>query len=454
MDKISTIINFFADKDILILGFGREGQSSYKFLRKYLPLQHFTIADKKFIEFVEPNVTLKLGQDYMLNLNDYDLIIKSPGIKLNQKEYPIEPKKITSQTAVFLKHFNKQTIGITGTKGKSTTTSLIYHILQNSRSNVLLGGNIGIPLFDLIDSIDSETIVVSEFSAHQLEYLHDSPHMSILLNLFQEHLDHFGSFEPYVNAKWNIHHFQNQNDIFIYNLDDSSIAQSKNLEHSITQNYSFSRIDKPKNGAVAGNDYITTYKDDLINFSYPISSFQNIPGKHNFYNIMAAIIACEILQVNASDITKYITTFQGLEHRIEYVGFYHGIHFYNDSISTIPQATISALEALINVNTLILGGFDRGIDYTSLYQYLNHHVVSNIIFTGPAGKRMLSEWSELSEIKQNVFVASCFDEVIDYCINKTPFKGNCLLSPAASSYDEFKNFEERGNYYKNKIKEK
>lgn len=453
MNRIGNIIDFFANKKILILGFGREGKSTHKFLRKYLPLQHLTIADKKFIEFVDPNVTLKLGNDYMENLNDFDIIVKSPGILLNPKEYPFNPSKITSQTALFLQYFKKQTIGITGTKGKSTTTSLIYHILQNTRTNILLGGNIGIPLFDLIDSIDNETIIVSEFSAHQLEYLHDSPHISIFLNLYQEHLDYFKNDESYGNAKWNIHHFQTKDDVFIYNLDDTSISLvTKNMDRLLHE-YQFSRFETPINGAIANNDQIITYKDGLIFNVYPISAFQNIPGKHNFYNIMAAIITCELLQIDPPEIIKHISTYQGLEHRIEYVGYYHGIYFYNDSISTIPQATISALEALVNVDTLILGGFDRGIDYTSLYQYLNHHSVSNIIFTGPAGKRMLLEWTSKSEIKQNLFLASNFDEVIDFCIQKTRYNGKCLLSPAASSYDEFKNFEERGSYFKNKIKE-
>ncbi|HPE40844.1 MAG TPA: UDP-N-acetylmuramoyl-L-alanine--D-glutamate ligase [Bacteroidales bacterium] len=453
MNQIGQIIDFFSNKKILILGFGREGKSTYKFLRKYLPLQHLTIADKNFIEFVDPNVTLKLGNDYMEHLNKYDLIVKSPGIEMNPKEFPFDPHRITSQTALFLKHFKKQTIGITGTKGKSTTASLIFHILQNTRTNTLLGGNIGIPLFDLIDHIDHETIIVSEFSAHQLEYLQDSPHITIFLNLYQEHLDYFKSFESYGKAKWNICKFQSKEDLFIYNMDDESILSEKYFKNHSSLNYQFSRFEIPENGAIADNDNIVTYKDHLLKNVYPITAFQNIPGKHNFYNIMAAIITCELLQIDTPEIIKHISTFQGLEHRIEYVGYYHGINFYNDSISTIPQATISALEALVNVDTLILGGFDRGIDYTSLYQYLNHHSVSNIIFTGPAGKRMLLEWTSKSEIKQNVYTASHFDEVIEYCIQKTRYNGKCLLSPAASSYDEFKNFEERGSYFKNKIKE-
>lgn len=453
MNHISAIIDFFANKNILILGFGREGQSSYKFLRKHLPYQHLTIADKKDISFVETNVTIITGDDYLESINDFDMVIKTPGISLNRIEIAFDSKKITSQTDIFLEHYRNQTIGITGTKGKSTTTSLIYHILKNNRPNILLGGNIGIPLFDLIENIDNETIIVTELSAHQLEFVHHAPHISILLNLFQEHLDHFKSFEDYMNAKWNIHTLQDQNDIFIYNVDDYLIAQSSNLNVISSQNLPFSRVDSLENGAYVEGDFIMTKNNGNLSSVYSISTFQNIPGKHNFYNIMASILACEALHLDSNEITKNISTFQGLEHRIEYVGHYHEIFFYNDSISTIPEATISALEALYNVDTLILGGFDRGIEYRSLYQYLNHHSVSHIIFTGPAGKRMIQEWSEMNTIKQETYITENFDQVIALCIEKTPKGGKCLLSPAAASYNEFKNFEERGNYFKNKIKE-
>ncbi|HNX21352.1 MAG TPA: UDP-N-acetylmuramoyl-L-alanine--D-glutamate ligase [Bacteroidales bacterium] len=453
MNHISAIIDFFANKNILILGFGREGQSTYKFLRKYLPYQHLTIADKKDVNFLETNVTLITGEDYLDSINDFDIVIKTPGISLNKIKTTFDIDKISSQTEIFLKHFKYQTIGITGTKGKSTTSSLIYHILKNNRPNVLLGGNIGIPLFDLIENIDNETIVVTELSAHQLEYVHHAPHISILLNLFQEHLDHFNNFENYVNAKWKIHTLQNKKDIFIYNEDDYLISQSPSLHSITTHNFPFSRVDAIENGAFVEGDFIMSKKNGNLSSVYSISSFQNIPGKHNFYNIMASILACEALNVDPNEITKHISTFQGLEHRIEYVGHYHDIFFYNDSISTIPEATISALEALYNVDTLILGGFDRGIEYRSLYQYLNHHSVSHIIFTGPAGKRMFQEWSEMTPIKQNTYITENFDQVIALCIEKTPQGGKCLLSPAAASYNEFKNFEERGNYFKNKIKE-
>jgi UDP-N-acetylmuramoylalanine--D-glutamate ligase len=168
---------------------------------------------------------------------------------------------------------------------------------------------------------------------------------------------------------------------------------------------------------------------------------------------MAAILACNGFGISLLEIEKHLKSFSGLEHRIEFVGIFEGIHFYNDSISTIPEATISALKALQNVKTLILGGFDRGIDYSILFEYLEKHPVENIVFTGPAGERMIKEWKNHKISIKNLLFTNQYNEIIEFCRFKTPKNGKCLLSPAAASYDQFKNFEERGNYFKNQIKE-
>ena len=194
--KKELIIEALKDKKIVILGFGKEGISSYRFIRQYFPNQHLTIADGnenlKVDDYQEDkNLSFVLGEEYDRHLNDYDLILKTPGVNLNRLDYFIVPQKITSQTDLFCRAFGAQMIGVTGTKGKSTTASLIYHILSKTIGNTLLAGNIGIPFFDIIDQINDETTIVAELSAHQLEYISASPHVAILLNMFQEHLDHF-----------------------------------------------------------------------------------------------------------------------------------------------------------------------------------------------------------------------------------------------------------------------
>ena len=406
--SVSKILDFLNGKKIVIVGFGREGVSSYKFLRKHFPQMPLVVADKS----PEINtdgldhddlLTIIAGEEYDQHLNDFDLIFKSPGVNLNTINYFIPREKFTSQAELFLMAFGRQIIGVTGTKGKSTTASLIYHILSNSLGNTILVGNIGIPFFDLIDKINDETTIVAELSAHQLEFSDFSPHVAIMLNLFQEHLDHFNTFNNYQLAKLNITEHQSENDIFIYNFDDR----------------------------------------------------KNNPGLHNNNNIMAAVLACKTKNVGNEDIIKHLKTFKGLEHRIELVGTFNGITFYNDSISTIPEATVAALKTVKRVDTLIIGGFDRGIDYQLLIDYLKENPVRNIAFVGKVGERVLKIWQEENHpLPENYIVENDYAKIVDFAFEKTQKGCSCLLSPAAASYDQFKDFTVRGTTYKNLIIER
>jgi len=403
------IIEFLKDKKIAILGFGREGNSSYYFIRNHLPDKHLAIHDKDYFEIDDIHVTIITGENYLLNLNDYDIILKSPGISFAKMDYYIEPDKIYSQTAFFLQYFGNQTIGVTGTKGKSTTASLIHHILKESGKKTVLAGNIGIPFFDILDKITRQTIVVAELSAHQLEFVRHSPHIAVLLNLYQEHLDHFNSFSSYMQAKLNITKYQNEHDVLVYNQEDEWIHKLLNQ-----------------------NDFIRNY--------FPFSS----KIKNN-----AAFTTCKVLGVSDKKIETAFATFIPLEHRQEFVGEKHGIRFYNDSISTVPEATIFALETLKEVGTLLLGGFDRGIDYQILYDYLNENPVKNMVFMGPAGERMKKEWNICDKALQSAFIVeNDMSKIIHFAIQNTPKGKICLLSPAAASYDQYKNFEERGKVFK------
>lgn len=451
MNHIPDIVQHIKNKSVLIVGFGREGNSTYNFIRKHLPEKHITIADKNEISIIDPYLTIISGVDYLKHLNQYDLIFKTPGVSFKNLTNSIDCSKITSQTDLFLQWYGNQTIGVTGTKGKSTTSSLIFHILKEANRDVVFGGNIGIPLFDLIPSINPDTIIVSELSAHQLEFIHKSPHISVLLNLFQEHLDHFNSIENYFNAKWNINKFQNQGDLFIFNDDDLTIKHNQNWNINTTY-LGFSQTKIIDNGAYIDQNQIIIKSNNNIKFRIPIQNLSHLPGNHNLNNIMAAILTCYSFGITLVEIEKHIQSFSGLEHRIEFVGIFDDVHYYNDSISTIPEATISALKALENVKTLILGGFDRGIDYSILYEYLEKNPVENIAFTGPAGERMMVEWKNHKKSIKNLLFTNNYNQILEFCRFQTPKNGKCLLSPAAASYDQFKNFEERGTFFKNQIK--
>lgn len=415
----SVIFKRLRGKRILILGFGREGKSSLAFIKKFLPHAVVGVADKnaEAMKDLGGGVAVYSGENYFDAVNNYDIVLKTPGISLKDKD--VDLSKITSQTDLFLEEFHSQIIGITGTKGKSTTSTLIYHLLKESGRDAILAGNIGIPIFDVIEKISNRTIVVFELSAHQLQFIHQSPHIGILLNVFEEHLDHFGTFEAYRDAKLNIIKKMGDNDWAVTN-DEFCYEADKLMIKSLNYQY---------------YDFGVNWDD------VPLK------GDHNRLNVKAALCAIYAFGIPADEVIPYLYTFHPLEHRQELVGTFGGVTFYNDSISTIPQAAIAAMQTIKNVTFLLLGGFDREIDYTPLIEYLQKNPVPHILYTGKAGKRiydMLQSAGYQGDIKNFKDLSEAFE-----IIKRLSKNGDvCLLSPAAASYDQYKNFEERGRIFK------
>ena len=453
------IIEFFKDKKIVIVGFGREGISAYKLIRKHYPKLPLTIADRSPLIHLEDfpedkHLKIVAGEEYDQNLNQYEVILKSPGVNFNNLNYFIPKEKFVTQTELFLMAYGDNVIGVTGTKGKSTTASLIYHILSNSIGNTVLAGNIGTPFFDIIEQIDDDTTVVAELSAHQLEYTDHSPHIAIFLNLYQEHLDHFNTFNNYQLAKLNITEHQQESDILIYNFDDRYIPgliESHQLQRRFIP---FSSQTTLKNGAFCTKNDIVLMKNNEQICTIPIEGRPNIPGRHNNNNIMAAVLACKAKGIADADIIRNISTFKGLEHRLELVGTFKGITFYHDSISTIPEATIAALNTIKRVDTLIIGGFDRGIDYSVLINHLRENPVRNIVFVGKVGERVLTEWKAAGNpLPEHYLVENDYAKIVAFAYAHTAPGSSCLLSPAAASYDQFKDFTVRGRTFKTLVQQ-
>jgi UDP-N-acetylmuramoylalanine--D-glutamate ligase len=455
LDKLR---EFFSEKKILILGFGVEGRSTYRLLRRFLPEKIIWIADSDIsigeLELIknDKHLSFYLGDDYLKHLEDFEMIIKTPGISL--KNMPeTDFSKFTSHTELFFRFFREQIIGVTGTKGKSTTSSLIHHIINSWSHNSLLVGNIGKPPFDMIDQIDEKTVIVYELSSHQLEQTNISPKVAILLNLFQEHLDHYESFEKYQEAKFKITMFQKPEDYFIYHGDDKLILKWIETTGIVRNFYPFSLYNAGNKGfgLQEGNIVPGNAKDKAL---LPVAEITNLKGDHNLLNILAAMDAVVLMLdiIPLKDIIAPILTFKPLEHRLEYVGKFNGVEFYNDSISTIPEATIAAVKALKNVDTIILGGFDRGIFYDDLVDYLENSNVRNLIFIGDAGIRMNDIFTKKKYYDKNLVIADNFEMAVTKAKNITGNNKICLLSPAAASYGMFKNFAERGSVYKNLVK--
>lgn len=455
---LKELLDFLKNKSIIILGFGKQGKSTYKFLRKYFPEKRIDIMDENFKLL---DVNPELGEDIFCEvilgkldinlLENYDLIVKAPGISLKDYDLTKIINKITSQYELFLKYFNVITIGVTGTKGKSTTSSLINRVLLENDKKSLLLENIGVPIFDDIEEIDKETIAVLEVSSHTLEFAKVSPYISIMLNAYEEHLDHYKSFEDYVKAKFNIAKFQKDTDYFIYNFDNENM-KNINFEYKNSDiPVSMGTVDKikqsnHKNIIYIENEHIYYNDEKILN----IKQEMNLKGMHNINNIMFVIGVAKILNLDIQKTINAICSFHPLEHRLEFVSKINGVEYYNDSIATVPEATINGIKALKNVNTIIIGGKDRGVSLDELVEFLKNSDVENIICIHTTGKKI---YDLLINSNKNVFY---YDELKDavYKAKEVTKKDTiCLLTPAATSYGFFKNFEERGRLFKQYVLE-
>lgn len=411
INKIAEILN---NKRILILGFGREGKSTYEFIKKYVKYSDLGIADKNEIKVPEK---VWCGENYLEAIKEYEVIIKSPGIPF----FAIDNEGciITSQTDLLLRANRENVIGITGTKGKSTTTSLIFNMLNRANVDCRIIGNIGIPPFSCLEDISEDTKLVCEMSSHQLEHLMVSPHISVILNIFEEHLDHYNSYEDYQLAKVNIFRYQDENDIVVHSSENELVSK-----------------------------YISKYAHGKkLEFPYEYEVETKLVGEHNKKNIMAARLVAMTLGVSEEVIRDTAKDFSGLAHRLEFCGEFDGVKYYNDSISTIPEATINAIESLKDVDTVLIGGMDRGIHYDDFARYLENSGVRNIILMYDTGRKIYSKMS-----RDRAIFANDLDEAVSIAKKVTSKGKSCLLSPAAASYGFFKNFEERGDRFKELIK--
>ena len=446
---IEKLLNYLENKKILILGFGKEGESTYKLLRKYFFEKNLFIADKNMnllnekIDLMEdPYLEVSLGENYLNGIEEYDLIIKAPGISLKDVDLSNIENKITSQLELFLEFVNVYTIGITGTKGKSTTSSLMYKVLVDQGKDSFLLGNIGEPIFNYVEEIKNDSIVVLELSSHALEFVRKSPNIAILLDIYEEHLDHYKSFEKYIEAKFNVAKFQNENDFLIYNYDNENMKrfgfEYKENDYAI----SMQAIPNTKNKAYLENDLIYCNGNEVMN----IHEEMNLKGSHNLNNIMFILSACKILNLDIQNAINSIKEFKPLEHRMEFVSTINNVSYYNDSIATIPASTINAVKALGNVNTILVGGNDRGVDLSELIEFLrNNETIENIICLPKTGEYIKEG---LKESNKNVKYFDELKDAVRFAKEVTKENTICLLSPAASSYGYFKNFEERGKLFK------
>jgi len=434
------------NKKILILGLGREGAATLKFILKNFPNTVLGVADRaekskisptiRDILDQNPGIGRHLGDDYLASINDYDIIIKSPGLPIHipEIETAFAQGKITSQTRIFFDLCPGVLIGVTGTKGKSTTSSIIYEIIRRSNKKVFLIGNIGTPMIDYLKDIDRDTFCVCELSAHQLYDLTKSPHIAVLLNIYPEHLDYYKDFSEYIFAKANIAKFQGKNDLLIYNSANSDVA--KIACQSVARRIAFNEYDWQYRGKTA-----------LI-------------GKYNLENAKIGAIVGRELGISDNDINTAIADFKPLDNRLEFVGNFNGADFYNDSLSTIQESAVAAIESLGNkLQTLIAGGFDRHQPFDKLAAAILQSNIDTLILFPATGQRIWEEiencaaenemMDRLSRLKP--YFVDKMDAAVARALEATAAGRICALSAASASFGGFKDYAERGASFRDNL---
>jgi UDP-N-acetylmuramoyl-L-alanine---L-glutamate ligase len=421
ISSIEMKVSELKNKGILILGFAREGQDTLRFLRKHFPNKVFGIADQKEVLHNVPKtkVRLHLGKNYLEAIRQYDVIVRSPGIPLRIIA-PLLKKgqRLTSETDLFFSACQGTIVGITGTKGKSTTSSLIYAVLKKGGRKAKLVGNIGKPALGFLSKQTPEDIFVFELSSGQLEDMRQSPHVAVFLNLYPEHLNHHGTFAMYAKAKANITLHQAPTDFLIYNNDDKEVARIAKKSKAQKLPYS------PK---------------------LSLAKFANLAKLSFLAPVKPAILVAKLFGIWDTKIKQALKEFKPLPHRLEYIGTYKGIDFVNDSLATIPEATMGALDLLENkVATLIAGGYDRGVSMKKLAKRIEHSKIQTLILFPDTGKKILAS---LKKKPKNVFEVKTMKDAMQLCYAYTPKKKTCLLSPAASSFNLFRDYQDRGEQF-------
>ena len=435
----------FENKKIFIFGMAKSGYEAAKLLSKYnneIIITDGKEQDKKHVEELESLGVKVIITDNQLDLIDetYDYMIKNPGISANNsvvlkaKELGIKIINEVEMAYHFLPN-NVKIIGITGSNGKTTTTTMIYEVLKRKYDNVYLGGNIGYPLSQIVNDIKENSILVMEISDHQLCDMYEfKTNISLLLNLVHAHIDFHGTYEIYKAMKKRIFNNHTKDDIAILNHDDSEVLELTN--DIVSEKKYFSKKDKIN--AYIENDSIYYNNELIVNLSDI-----KLKGMHNYENIMAMIMAVKEFDIENEIIKEYLNNFGGVEHRIEYVRTLNGVDYYNDSKSTNNEATITALKTFKNPTILIMGGLDRNIPFDDLKDYLTN--LKEVICYGETKDKIYDFMTNnsISCIKLNNL-----EEAVKKAYEDSNEGDTVVLSPACASWDQFKTFEERGNLFK------
>jgi UDP-N-acetylmuramoylalanine--D-glutamate ligase len=449
----------FTDKNVAILGWGINGLDAADFLMKQGA--KVTIFDEKegseldFSGFDTKRAELVLGKHYLDDgLKDFDFVIRSPGV---YRYIPriVEAEEagvaITSVVKLFFDLSPAKIIGVTGTKGKGTTSTLIYEILKNAGKEVYLAGNIGAPMLDLLPKLTKDSWVVLELSSFQLIDMSLSPHIAVVLNITEDHMDWHKSREEYINAKKNIVLHQTEKDFAVINLDYSDSRKFK--EDTSASVFWFSSKKKVRGTYVNRLGEIILNSEEGNEEKIGETKQLLLRGKHHWENVCAAVCASTLTGIFPDAIREAVFSFKGLEHRLELVKETKGIKFYNDSFSTNPQTTIAAIRSFGEPLTLILGGSDKGLNYDEMgREIVKQGNVKNVLLIGQISD-IIEKSIKSAGYKGEIIRLGKTDMggVVQEGMEITPGGGVVLLSPATASFDMFANYKERGKQFKEAV---
>ncbi len=454
----------FKDKKITVMGLGLfgGGVGVARFLAKQGA--RVTVTDLRNATELAPSlkqleglpVSYRLGEHCEKDFADTDMVIANPAVPKDSKYLQIAQSSrvpVNTEINIFFRLCPAPILGITGSNGKSTTTTLTGKILQETSRRTWVGGNIGKSLLSDLEEIKSSDIVVLELSSFQLEGLADagkSPHISVLTNISPNHLDRYTGMREYIQAKKGIICHQGQEDYAILNYDDPELREwEKECKGRVLW---YSAKQTVADGAfVRGNDMVISLNGQGV--VIPCISGIKIPGIHNLQNVLAASCAAYLAGARERHIEKAVTTFTGLEHRLEFVREVNGVRYYNDSKATTPESSIAAITAFQAPVILIAGGYDKGSSFREFAEVCARNTKAVVLIGKTAGK-IQELVLEKKGGKEAPFVCSqkTFEDAFQQANSLAKAGDVVLLSPACASYDMFLNYEERGKQFKDMVK--
>ena len=442
------------NKRILVVGLGKSGAASALFLKSRGA--RVTVSDSKpeaelrneILQLLDYGITVETGGHGERTFHGQDLIVVSPGVPFDAPQLAQARSlgvTVIGEIELAAQFLSGPIVAITGANGKTTTTSLTGEILAAGKFPVLVGGNIGTPAITFVDQAKPETWIVLEVSSFQLETIVlFRPRIAVILNITPDHLDRHKTFANYVNAKARIFENQKVDDFTVLNADDSTTAELAGRVHS--QLFWFSRKKEVEKGAFVGNEKIFFRDGEREREIMPLPDIP-LKGAHNLENVLAGVVVGALAGCDLGQIREAIRTFKAVEHRLEFVAKIGGVDYYNDSKATNVDATIKALESFPANIHLILGGKDKGSDYTVLNDLLRQRV-KRVYTIGAAATKIESHIQGTAEILH----AETLDNAIRRASESAVAGDIVLLAPACASFDQFQNYEHRGRVFKETVR--